>query len=131
LKAIFTIIFCCLAFSLFTTLAMWTARVQVNLSEPLAATAIGIVSATLGVLPLVRGGQRNPVTVLQLGVLGTVIHLLAQCALATALIASHAISFHGTSIIWLLGEYWISLAALIWQLRRLILAAIPATGVQH
>ena len=80
---------------------------------------------------LARSGRRDPSSVLQMALVGTVLHLLAQIALGTTLYATHAVDLHGNFVFWLLGEYWLSLIALIWQLKRMISSVIPEAKVHN
>jgi hypothetical protein len=99
--------------------------VRISPIEPVAAIGIGMISGYLGILPLARSGRRDPSSVIQMALVGTVLHLLTQIVLGTALYATHLVDMHGNFVYWLLGEYWLSLIALIWQLKRMIASAIP------
>jgi hypothetical protein len=105
--------------------------VRISPIDPIAAIAIGGISGCLGILPLARSGRRDPSSVLQMALVGTVLHLLAQIALGTTLYATHAVDLHGNFVFWLLGEYWLSLIALIWQLKRMISSVIPEAKVHN
>jgi hypothetical protein len=66
------------------------------------------------------------VAVMQMAMAGTVIHLVTQVALIAGMFFTHTIGIHASALGWLVGQYWVSLIALIWQLRRMILESAPA-----
>jgi hypothetical protein len=103
------------------------AHIHVNPVEPVAAAFIGAASGTIALLPLLRGRHRDMVSVLQLAIVGTVLHLATQVALAAGMFLSHTVSPRGPFLMWLLAEYWTSLICLIWQLRRIILSITPVS----
>jgi len=98
------------------------ARIDVNPVEPVSAAFIGAASAAVALIPVSRGQHRDMVSVLQWAMIGTVLHLVTQVALATGMFLSHVVSARGPFLMWLLAEYWASLICLIWQLRRIILS---------
>jgi len=97
-------------------------------ADPIVAGAIATVAGMTGLLPILKGRGRDVVLVVQLALAGTVIHLVIQVGLAVAIIAGH-INHDPALPYWLLGGYWISLVALIWQLRRMILLFTNATKI--
>ncbi|MGA3067839.1 MAG: hypothetical protein ABSF29_13430 [Tepidisphaeraceae bacterium] len=106
------------------------AGVRVNQIEPITATLIGSAAGVLGLLPLIRG-SRDLTAIFQRALIGTILHLFAASALAAAAIALHVVDARLPSICWLMGGYWISLIALIIQLRRLMLNNIGLPGTLH
>jgi hypothetical protein len=126
LKSLMIIIISSIGFVALAAIALLSMHRPVHPIEPLAAAAIGAISGSLGILPLIRSGRRDPVSVLQMAMVGTVLHLLSQIVLAGAVVATHAVNIHGSFLFWLMAEYWVSLIALISQLRKLILSAIPS-----
>jgi hypothetical protein len=108
---------------------MTLAHQPINPVDPATAALIGIASAVLGLLPILRSGRQDLVSVLQMAIVGTVLHLLVQVVLAGAMFMTHTVSPHGSFLIWLLAEYWASLAVLIFQLRKIILSVAPVAKV--
>ena len=80
--------------------------------------------------PILRSGRKDPVSIVQMALVGTVVHLVAAAVLGIALIVTHAVDARGAFAFWLLGGYWVSLMALVWQLRRLLHAAVGTAKVQ-
>jgi hypothetical protein len=105
--------------------------VRFSPADPIAAGAIGTISALVGIMPVLRNRQADPVSVFQRAMAGTVLHLLVQITLAASLIAAHVIDMHAAMGIWLLGQYWVSLVVLIWQLRRFIVSTATLTKAQE
>lgn len=97
-------------------------------AEPLAAGIIASVAGIVAVLPLLRTRQKDPVTIVQRALIGTVLHVLCTAVMSGVLVVTHVVTFHGPFIFWLLGAYWFSLAILVWQLRQLILAMTANVG---
>ena len=85
----------------------------------------------LGMLPMLRSRQTDPVAIVQLALIGTVLHIFCTIFIAAALLFFHVENMHGSFIFWLLGAYWVSLVLLVWQLRRIIMNLIPAPKVQN
>lgn len=96
-------------------------------ADPIIAGAIASAAGIMGLVPILKSRRRDALSVVQSALAGTMLHLLTQIALAVGIIASHVMNRHGAFPFWLLGGYWTSLTALIWQLRRIILA-IPNTA---
>jgi hypothetical protein len=102
------------------------AGISVKPAEPIIAGAIASAAGVAGLLPVLRSRRRDAVSIVQSALAGTMLHLLTQIALAVGFLASHAVDRHGAFPLWLLGGYWTSLSALVWQLRRIILANASA-----
>jgi hypothetical protein len=101
------------------------AHFHINPIEPISAAFIGMASAAIALIPILRGQHRDMVGVLQLAMIGTVLHLVTQVALATGMFLTHTVTPRGPFLMWLLAEYWISLICLVWQLRRILLSITP------
>lgn len=95
--------------------------VRTNPIDLVAAGAIGIAAGTIGLLPILAGGRKDPVGAFQLAFAGTVLHLLTAVALAAIAVAIHLVAVQIPFMCWLMAAYWTSLIALVWQLRRLLL----------
>ena len=104
---------------------------RINLLEPISVTIICSAAGMLGLLPLIRGGGRDLTGVLQRALIGTVLHLFSATALAGAAIALHIVEARLPFVFWLLGGYWISLIALVIQLRRIILNNVGLAGTHR
>jgi ABC-type cobalamin transport system permease subunit len=107
-----------------------TAGLRFKLADPVLAGGVAATAGIVGFLPILRARHKDAVSVVQLALIGTILHLLCSVALGIALIASHTVDIHGRFIYWFLGAYWASLVALVGQLRRSILALTAATKVQ-
>jgi hypothetical protein len=94
---------------------------RLNLTDPIFAAAVAATAATIGILPILRTRQTDPAGIIQLALIGTVLHILGTIVLAGALIAAHIETVNGPFVYWLLGAYWISLIILVWQLRLAVL----------
>ncbi len=103
------------------------AGMSVRPADPIVAGAIASIAGMVGLVPVLVSRGRDAISVVQSALAGTILHLVTQIALAVAIVASHLMNHHGALPFWLLGGYWTSLTALIWQLRRIILA-IPNTA---
>jgi hypothetical protein len=103
-------------------IALALGHIAVNPVEPIIAGAIASAAGVMGLLPVIKARRRDPVGVVQSALMGTMLHLLVQIALAVAVISSHAVGGRRSFPLWLLGGYWTSLVVLIWQLRRIIAA---------
>jgi hypothetical protein len=114
-----------------TALVLRIAGLRFAVTDPLSAAVIAAVAGTLGILPILRTRQKDAVTIVQRALVGTVLHLLATAVLAVALVASHLVNPRGPFVFWLLGAYWISLAVLVWQLRRVMLEMTGTLKVQN
>jgi hypothetical protein len=112
-------------------LALKVAGVAVNLIDPLAAGIVAATAGILGILPLLRLSEPDAGTIAQRALVGTVLHLFCTCAVAGVFIASQVVNFRGSFVFWLLGAYWVSLAILVRQLRRVMLDMIASLKVQH
>lgn len=112
-------------------LLLWAVGVRFSPLDPINAGAITAIAAMIAILPVVRTRQTDPAAIIQLALLGTVLHLLCTAVQAGGLIALHLVNFHGPFIFWLLGAFWVSLAILVWQLRRVILEMTAILKVQN
>ena len=95
--------------------------VRMSPVDPITAGAIAIAAGTIGLLPILAGGRKDPVGAFQLAFAGTVLHLLTAVALAAIAVAIHLVAIQIPFMCWLMAAYWVSLIALVWQLRRLLL----------
>lgn len=111
-------------------LALSLLGISIKPIEPITAGAIASAAGIMGIIPVLKSRRRDAVSLVQAALAGTVLHLFTQIALAVALIASHALDRRGSFPLWLLGGYWTSLAALVWQLRRIILTPNTIAGAQ-
>jgi hypothetical protein len=106
------------------SLAGFAAKAQDAITAGIIAAAAGMI----GLLPILRARRVELVASAQAALAGTALHLMTQVALAAGVIACHhggiafrELSVGGAFAMWLLLGYWTSLAALSWQLRRVIL----------
>ena len=113
-------------------IAMSLAGFATNAEEAVTAGIISAAAGMIGLLPVLRARRVDLVAAAQAALAGTVLHLMTQVALAAGVIVCHRrgiafanLNVRGTFALWLLVGYWTSLAALAWQLRRIIL------GVTH
>jgi hypothetical protein len=104
---------------------------RINPIEPVTAGFICAAAGTVGVLPTLKSKRKDLVGVVQLALVGTVLHLLAAVALTGAAIATHLVVGRMPFMYWLLAGYWVSLIALVWQLRRALLAMSDLVKVQQ
>jgi len=104
---------------------------RINPIEPITAGIISAAAGMIGVLPTAAGKRKDLVGVVQLALIGTVLHLLAAVALAGVAIATHLVTGRMPFMYWLLAGYWVSLVALVWQLRRALLAMSDLVKVQQ
>jgi hypothetical protein len=95
--------------------------IRTNPIDPTVAGAIGVAAGTIGLLPILAGGRKDPVGAFQLAFAGTVLHLITSVALAAAAVGIHLVAVQIPFMSWLLAAYWVSLITLVWQLRRLLL----------
>jgi hypothetical protein len=95
--------------------------VRLNPSDPINAAVIAALAANAAILPMLRTRQKDAVAIVQLALIATVLHVVVTAGLTVAAIATGIENIHGPFIYWMLGAYWVSLAALVWQLRRLII----------
>jgi hypothetical protein len=112
-------------------LVLWLAGVRFNLLDPLNAAVVTAIAATIGIIPILVVRQTDPASIVQLALAGTVLHMLCTAALVLGLVGTHLADFHGAFIFWLLGAFWMSLAILVWQLRRVILDMTATLKVQN
>ncbi len=94
----------------------------------LAAALINILAAELAAVPLAMSAGAGQATIVQAGLMGTVIQLFAAAALSGIVLW---ISRQGAPFVfWVLPLYWISLIVTVWQIVRAIKLApvLPATG---
>jgi hypothetical protein len=104
--------------------------VHIHPAEPIAAALISIGAALAGILPVAASRRTDAVGVFQLALIGTVLHLVAAVALFGVGFAVHAISAAITFFYWLLAGYCVSLAALVWQLRQVLLNTVGIAKAQ-
>jgi hypothetical protein len=104
--------------------------VHIHPAEPFAAVLISIGAALAGILPIAVSRRTDPVGVFQLALVGTVLHLVSAVALFGVALAVHAISYETTFVYWLLAGYCVSLAALVWQLRQVLLNTVGIAKAQ-
>jgi hypothetical protein len=107
------------------------AGVRILPLEPVTAAIACSAAGVLGLIPLLKLRAKDLTTVLQMALIGTVLHLLAAGALAGAAVAAHVVEGRLSFIFWLLGAYWVSLIALVVQLRKLLLTHIGPAQTQH
>ena len=83
-----------------------------HLKEMLTAAGVCLISAEVGVLPLVRKQRASPDVLFQAGFAGTILHLVLAAVMGAVVMfgfkASDAFAY------WLLGMYWVSLMGLCW-----------------
>jgi len=96
--------------------------VPVRPLEPSLAGPTAALAAAIAATPMFWSTGKSMVAVLQFALASTVIHMMLTGLAAIALFASGAVSIRGPFVYWLIGAYWISLAALVWQLRKIIIA---------
>jgi hypothetical protein len=94
---------------------------RLSSGHALAAGLIAAVASTLALVPVQRYTGTDAMVIVQLALVGTVLHLIVAALLAVAGASLHLVSFHGAFIFWLLGAYWFSLVVLVWQLRKIII----------
>jgi len=91
---------------------------------PLVAAGISAAAGVLGFAPILLAKRKDPVGVLQLALVGTILHLAASVGLTCAAIAAQLVLAKLPFVYWLLAGYWISLIVLLWQLRHRLLSVI-------
>jgi uncharacterized membrane protein YesL len=111
--------------------ALAAAGVRILPLEPATAAIAGSAAGLVGLFPLLKSRKLDLTSVMQMALVGTVLHLLATGAIAAAAVASHLVQARFSFVFWLLGAYWISLIALVVQLRKLMLTHIGAAGPEH
>ena len=104
---------------------------RINAIEPITACVISAGAGMLGLIPTLASKRKDLVGTVQLALVGTILHLLAAVALAGAAIATHLVVGRMPFMYWLLAGYWVSLVALVWQLRRALLAMSDLVKVQQ
>jgi hypothetical protein len=104
-----------------TALVLKSAGVTVHPMDPIAAAIVAAAAGMAGMLPMLRIGQPDGETIAMRALAGTVVHLLCTGILAAVLVGSHAVSIKGAFPFWLLGAYWVSLVALVGQLKKVLL----------
>ncbi len=97
------------------------AGIHIHPVDPIAAGALVIVGASLGILPILLRRNADAAEAWQAALAGTVIHLLVTFAGAAILMTTGAVSWHGQFPFWLIAAYWTSLFLLTKQLRQLAL----------
>src|SRR5580704_9236883 len=121
MKALFSMPLVVAAVLIAASSALAVFGVRMNPIDPITAGAVGVVAGTVGLLPILAGGRKDPVGAFQLAFAGTVLHLLTSVALASVAVAIHLVAIQIPFMCWLMAAYWVSLITLVWQLRRLLL----------
>jgi hypothetical protein len=98
--------------------------------EPAVAGGAAALAAVVGASPMLRTGGKSLVATVQFALACTVIHMMLTGILAATLVIAGAVSIRGQFVYWLIGSYWISLAVLVWQLRRIIVARAQLAKAQ-
>jgi hypothetical protein len=98
--------------------------------EPALACAAAALGAVIGAAPMLRTAGRSLVATVQFALAGTVMHMMSTGILAAVLVIGGAVSIRGNFVYWLIGAYWVSLAALVWQLRRIIISRAERAKAQ-
>jgi hypothetical protein len=121
------------SFTLFAFLAALLALcgVRFNPAEPLVAAFVSAAAGAVGMLPMIAAKRKDAVTAFQMALIGTILHLLTAVALVGTAIAAHVVSAKMSFVSWALLGYWVSLIALVWQLRRLLLTVFALPKEQH
>jgi len=92
-----------------------------HMKEMLAAAFVCVISAEVGVLPLLRERRGTPDALFQAGFAGTVVHLALAALLAAAVMfgckTGNAFAW------WLLAMYWLSLVGLCWVIVKRLRAS--------
>ena len=115
----------------FAALLLKSAGVHVNPIDPAMAAVIAATAAMVGILPILRSRQTDAVAVVQLALIGTILHMFCTGLLTCVVIATRLEDLRGPFVFWLLAAYWISLAILVSQLRRVLLDMTPTPKVQN
>jgi hypothetical protein len=105
--------------------------VRIRAADPLTAGVIAAGAGVLGVAPILAARRKDAVTVFQMALVGTVLHLFAAVGLTIAAMGAHLVEGRLAFMGWLLAGYWASLVALVLQLRRLIVATTSVAKAQH
>lgn len=121
MKALFSMPLVVAAVLIAASSALAVFGVRMNPIDPITAGAVGIAAGTIGLLPILAGGRKDPVGAFQLAFVGTILHLLTSVALASVAVAIHLVAVQIPFMSWLMAAYWVSLITLVWQLRRLLL----------
>jgi hypothetical protein len=131
MKALFIIPVVVASFFAVAAASLALTGVHINPLEPITAAVICAAAGIAGMLPTAPGKRKDLVGAVQLALIGTVLHLLAAVALAGIAIAAHLVTGRMPFMYWLLAGYWVSLVALVWQLRRALLAMSDLVKVQQ
>jgi hypothetical protein len=105
------------------------AGLPVKAADPVTAGVVASVAGIAGLIPILKLRRQDPVITAQAALGGTVLHLFTQSALSIAVIATRSAEHKGALPFWLLGGYWTSLIALIWQLRRIVTSSSNVTKI--
>lgn len=95
---------------------------HVNPVDPALACGAAALAAIIGAAPMLWTPGKSLVATVQTALACTVIHMMLTGIFAATLLIAGAVSIRGHFVYWLIGSYWISLAVLVWQLRRIIVA---------
>jgi hypothetical protein len=131
MKALFIIPGIVAIFFSVTAVSLALTGMRINPIEPITAGIIAAAAGMLGAIPTLASKRKDLVGVVQLALVGTVLHLLGAVALAGVAIATHLVAGRMPFMYWLLTGYWVSLVALVWQLRRALLAMSDLVKVQQ
>jgi len=112
-------------------LILWFLHVRFSPLDPIDAAVITAIAASIGILPLLRTAQTDPTAIVQIALIGTILHLMCTAALSIAVVTLNLANFRGPFIFWLLGAFWVSLAILVRQLRRVMLDLTATPKVQN
>ena len=102
--------------------------IAVPVIDPINAAVLAVIATIVGLLPLTFSRGADLVTLTQRALVGTVLHVLIAVAMAVTIIATHSGSDTRQLIFWVFGGYLISLLLVVFQSRRLLVAAMAATG---
>jgi hypothetical protein len=118
------------SFFILMTGLLLVAGVHIHLNNPLAAALISIGAGLAGIAPIAASRRDDPVGVFQLALVGTVLHMVAAIAFSGAALAIHAVAIELNFTYWLLAGYFVSLVALVWQLRRVLFTTFGIAKAQ-
>ncbi len=97
------------------------AGIHIHAIDPIAAGALVVVAASLGLVPILLRRKGDPAEIWQAALAGTVIHLVTTIAGAAVLLTTGVVNWRGPFPFWLIASYWTSLFLLTKQLRQLAL----------
>jgi len=131
MKTVFIMPLVVATFFAVATVVLAICGVRIGMGEPLTACVISAGAGVLGLVPILAGRRKDAVGVIQLALVGTVLHLVGAVGLAGAAIAAHLVAGRMSFVSWLLAGYWASLITLVWQLRRLFVTTSGLAKVQQ